>query len=786
MAELKRVYFVHHSHTDIGYTDAQEVIISRQVEFIKNALKIMRDEKNGGFKWNCETFFCVERFLEEATDSEKEEFFERVRQNRIGISGTYLNFTDLAGIEELRFKAQKAARVLKEHSLGLKSAMNADINGISMGQRDALIDAGVEFLFMNIHACHGKPPMWRNQIPFKWVSKDSSRELLVFSGEHYNLGNFMGFKPCGTDTYANGGPDDGFVAEFDRNMHEYYSECESDGYSYPFLISGISGVFSDNAPPNVDILRLCEGLNRLGKTEYKMVTLDELYEILKNELDFDALPRVSGDMNDWWASGIGSIPYAAKHYRAALRNFKRAKGIAPDITEKNPHLCEKTTEDLLLFAEHTFGHSASVSNPFETMVYELSARKIAYATNAFASSVTLLEKAKKSLGAKVDCYGVKGTVKAVCPGNTSGRYPVNFYIETPFGKSFEVKREDTGERMGIQCTPHPRGTLVTFIDEFEAKGTNLYGFNEIPSPKQSIAPYRSVFAGSDGVRDIINDEDKETFNLPYRLESERFKIEYSVGRGFTSFFDKAAKKELLNEGEYPLFTPVFELTKTNIIGDVAPRSRLGRNIRGTGSKRFVGKLISVDPWHSGTVFSEVKLGFELAGTRECAVILRLYKSLPRIEARLLIAKELPCGIESIFLPITPAGTLNTWLIKGSEAFKAGVDQLPGSCMDYYVSDDGAIADTENARYLIGTPDVPLLYAGRLEHHAIRLCDNRPENGKRPVYSWVMNNVWETNFSVDQSGCGEFLYTLMPCDIADSDKAFEKLESDNLGICTFAI
>ena len=43
MAELKRVYFVHHSHTDIGYTDAQEVIISLQVEFIKNALKINKN-----------------------------------------------------------------------------------------------------------------------------------------------------------------------------------------------------------------------------------------------------------------------------------------------------------------------------------------------------------------------------------------------------------------------------------------------------------------------------------------------------------------------------------------------------------------------------------------------------------------------------------------------------------------------------------------------------------------------------------------------------------------------
>ena len=136
----------------------QEVIISRQVEFIKNALKIMRDEKNSGFRWNCETFLC------RAFWSEDE--FRKKRVFRTGKAKpqeyrVHILVPDLAGIEELRFKAQKAARVLKEHSLVLKTAMNADINGISMGQRDALIDAGVEFLFMNIHACHGKPPMWR-------------------------------------------------------------------------------------------------------------------------------------------------------------------------------------------------------------------------------------------------------------------------------------------------------------------------------------------------------------------------------------------------------------------------------------------------------------------------------------------------------------------------------------------------------------------------------------------------------------------------------------------------
>ena len=47
--------------------------------------------------------------------------------------------------------------------------------------------------------------------------------------------------------------------------------------------------------------------------------------------------------------------------------------------------------------------------------------------------------------------------------------------------------------------------------------------------------------------------------------------------------------------------------------------------------------------------------------------------------------------------------------------------------------------------------------GEMESHPILLCDNKEENNKRPVYSWIMNNTWETNFKMDLSGFSEFRY-----------------------------
>ena len=69
--------------------------------------------------------------------------------------------------------------------------MIADINGISMGQRDALIENGVEFLYTNIHTHHGMYPLYQNQKPYFWENENGQR-LLVWNGEHYNLGNALG------------------------------------------------------------------------------------------------------------------------------------------------------------------------------------------------------------------------------------------------------------------------------------------------------------------------------------------------------------------------------------------------------------------------------------------------------------------------------------------------------------------------------------------------------------------------------------------------------------------
>ena len=87
---------------------------------------------------------------------------------RFGLSATYLNFCDLVDSRVLGHRLDAMCGLLRENDIRPATAMIADINGISMGQRDALLDHGIEFLYTNIHCHHGMYPLYQNQNAYWW------------------------------------------------------------------------------------------------------------------------------------------------------------------------------------------------------------------------------------------------------------------------------------------------------------------------------------------------------------------------------------------------------------------------------------------------------------------------------------------------------------------------------------------------------------------------------------------------------------------------------------------
>lgn len=775
--KIKTLYVVHHSHTDIGYTDLQEKVIDCQVDNLREAMRILQKPGNEAFRWNCETYFCVERFLETAQPQEQDAFFDFVRQGRIGISATYLNFCDLIPSDILFARIAEMRGKFKSQGIDVTTAMIADINGISMGQRNALLDNGIEFLFTNIHTHHGMYPLYQNQNAYWWENAQGKR-LLVWNGEHYNLGNALGIKPNRganfmTQSYIGGHQDTAAADALKTALDLYLKECEESNYPYDFIISSVSGVFSDNAPPNDEILRTIEAYHQLGTgIELRMVSLGELYQELSGKLG--DLPVYRGDLNDWWGNGVGSTPYTVKHFKEALRTYRLAGKLDPAVYEKYPALARQAQDNFLLYSEHTWGHSATVTDPYETMVINLDIRKHSYASKAHEAAAMLQNRAMMSRGGILRYYNTNGRVRAVFTGGRDAEAAVEFYIETMYLKALRVTCTD-GREMEIQLSAHPRGIRVSFTDTFRAGETKEYCYEEQAAPKEHINT-RHAFCGAERVRDIENDFDLETYRLPHELESDGFLIRYEVGAGFTELLNKRSGENLLAGTPHKFFTPLYE--RTALRHDAYEERRLiGRNIRGAHAELFAAKLQSVRIVERGPVFILAEFGFSLEGATHCALRLKLWRRLPRIEFALRTAKTLSTDVESMFMPIAlnlPESAL--WLKKGAEAFRPGIDQIPGTCMEYWMSDSGAAYCGKKGSVLVSTPDTALIYMGEMKSHAIRLCDNKEENNRRPAYSWIMNNTWETNFKMDLSGFGEFCYRLELTDATDPEACFTEMEN----------
>ena len=782
---IRTVYVVHHSHTDIGYTDLQERVIETQADYIRTVVSMMQEKENALFRWNCETLFCVEAFFREASEDEKRAFLELARDGRIGISANYLNFNDLIDCDVYRRRLHEWQEILP-----MRTAMMADINGISMGYRDAMLEEGVEFLFMNIHCHHGMYPLFQNQTAFRWES-GSGKSLLVWNGEHYNLGNVLGIKPNRSTNFMmqnhlgqTAQPTDP-VEALHENLDAYLTLCEREGYPYDFIITAVSGVFSDNAPPEVEILRNIQAYNERYASEpvrIQMVSLQELYALTAPKLQ--DVPVLRGDLNDWWANGVGSTPYAVKHYLEARRRLHLCERLDPDVYTHEPDLARMAEDNLLLYAEHTWGHSATVSNPYETMVTNLDIRKTSYASKAHEAASLMLTRIARRKGDVLRYYALNGAVRVCNPSRTGGLLPVEFYVESPILERAEI-RDASGNELTCQVSAHPRGRKITFMDRFAPGEEKTYEYRTLPAVNEKLNS-RKCYVGAERIRDIVNDYDPVTYRLAHEFENAFFRLEYRIHEGILSFRDKKNQVELTGRGTAPFFTPLYEVTpakeagRTILYADMEERRLLGRNIRGVHACLYTGVLENVLCEEHGPVFTVLRFCYTLPGTVRADVYVKLYEAIPRVDFTLQLGKTVSTDIESVFLPLTLNYPESRVAVRkgGKEAFLPGVDQLPGTGMEYTMTDDGIAFMHPGGTALISCYDAPLVYRGEMRHHPIRLCENRAEDNGWPVYSWIMNNTWETNFKMDLSGFGEYQYSLCLTDPREPEEAMDALREAN--------
>ncbi len=784
---MTKLCVIHHSHTDIGYTDLQSRIERRHVDFIRQALAIAKNtaDRRGpvfdGFVWTCESLWGTERFLAAASGDERERFACAVRDGSIGISASYLNFNELIGYELLLESFRRARDLGTELGVSVDSAMTADINGYGWGYPEAMLAGGVTNLFSCVHTHHGMYPLGRTQIPFWWETPSGGR-VLVWSGEHYHFGNELGLAPGAAASYLTKDECDAEMIHHDHwgvaelRIPRYLAGLRERGYELDIVPVMVSGLRTDNGPPSARIVDMIERWNAEHEDvcRIEMMSLSGFFaelraEIGKMEIE---LPTCRGDWPDWWSDGPGGNPTGTRLTREAQRRLRRVRALScvGDAgnrdragTQHDRELERRVIDDLLLYSEHTFSHSNAMSDPWHPLVSSISGRKQAYAASAHDAVIGLEDDELERLGAAGLAVGVPLRYTVINPFEyrVSGvaRLPVGHYEFNELGldRGGRVVDASSGETMRSQLAYAPMG------------GEYLVWLDLGPGERRELA----VEPGDGGDAGGRQSRGAGTGFL----ETGHVRIEWVPGDGVVRWMDRSTGADLLRaDRAHGAFTPVYEVTPMHGRGEACSvRGAMGLNRKGENVMRSAGCLIGEEARTVGPVVSSVTLDYGVAGASLFLLELAAYEDEPRVDVTVRLHKDSVWEPENVYLslPFCAGANEQLWLAKAGAvevgaAVRPRIDQIPGTLTDYYAVDDGfaLVSDGEGPGagggmgVAVAMPDCHLLQVGPLAFGE-RLLAGDPRLADDPcrLYAWLMNNFWETNFAASLGGFHEFRFSV---------------------------
>ncbi len=818
------VHLIHHTHTDVGYTDSQQTIARFHAEFLDQAISIARraadpagDPELRGFKWTNECHWSIEQWLARNPPERHSELLDVIRSGAIALSGTYLHYTELPDAQLLRSALSRSRAFCDRHDLPLDTALSADVNGFGWDYASALLDAGIRNFMTCVHSHHGIAPMGSRQLPFFWQTHDG-RELFVWNGEHYHLANALGLAPGAVLTYD-------FVDELRpafrtadtlpialKRLPRYLRQLEDDGYPYDFVPLHVSGAMTDNAPPSEAVIRFVHRWNAANAGDDGLITLrmGSPSEICRAARESSVpIPRHRGDWPDWWSDGVASIPAEVRLARTAARTRRWLGHLAgrpglPVPTAQESACMERVEQTLRLFTEHTFNHSDSIAAPWDINVKAIGGGKRALACAAWEASVEARHAAFARLGALPNLApheaGDRFFYKVVNPLADAVTDSVRLYLES---RDFDllplnpfVIDTRTGKQLPCRVSPAPRGVTCDVALSLNAGEEAVLELRTGTGAVRSLARRFTEVGIPDDIAN--NDTLAAAINGVRRVETPFLQIDFDDVAGITGWIDKASGASLLaSDRAHAPFCPVYEVTPVaGKTGEdmVFVRSRMGRNRKGADVRRIAGSLASVE-FHTVTEnWIPVTLHYSVEGVVWWRVRLDIWRNQPRVDVTLRLHKNSVWEPENLYaaLPFGPAGN-QLWLDKPGAPVRPWIDQLPDTLADWSCIQEGFCSCPKDGYtsipgLVVTTPDAPLLHYGPLAHGPRRVMGHPALNSETPMpYSWLMTNFWETNFDASLAGFHEFNFRVESgAHLATPAAAIARIHALNHGLIAFRV
>lgn len=723
------ISFIQHSHTDIGYTRSQTEILAEHLRYIDYALDYCDATdsypENAKFRWTCEASWPVDEYLKCRPASQIERLLRRIKEGRIEVTGMYFNFDELPDERTLAASLQAVGRI-REKGIGVRVAMQDDVNGIGWCMNDYFNGLGIKYLDMGTHGhraliCFDKPTMF-------WWESPSGNKILTFRAEHYMTGNTVLEMQSGD------------LNRFRNNLMIYLTSLASKGYPFNEMAIQHSGYLTDNSPPSTIASKLIKEWNETYVWPKLTTSTVETF-FSQMEKDHSAqFPVIRGAWPDWWTDGFGASARETAQSRLSSSSLTANEaglamasvaGIA--LPQDIGNSINQADNALLFYTEHTTGYSESVREPLSQPTMEQRALKESYAWEANRRTASIGEQTMGLLQSmfereKDPSLLVFNTLNWKRNGVAMVYIDHQIVPQGTIAGIFDSK----GNRMPVQAiSQRSDGTLWAVwtgsVPEFGYKKFSVKAIDE---------------AGQDS-------QAKEQTTL----ENKWYSIKTDPVRGaISSWFDKESGIELIDQaGKYKMGEFILE--------------KLGNRSQMESRKLDDFRRLPLDTvWFDSMTRGEIWNSIRFYGESETAVgprgfmfEIRLFNTEKRLDLAYSITKKTITDPESFYLafPFDLKEGKHFSEVPGG-VMEAGKDQIKGSSNDWNTVQDFAALRNSTSQIILGSPEVPLMQFGAINTGRYK-AGALPESTN--LYSWPMNNYWVTNFNADQRGGHSWTYYL---------------------------
>ncbi len=705
------IYLLHHTHLDIGYTHVQTEVEQMQWQYLEDAIELgekTKDYPEGArFKWLPEGLWAVDSYLKQASSEQEEQLIDAVRKGYIGLDALYGNeLTALPRPEELLELTGYARRLSKKYGLTIDSAMITDVPGYTWGLVPVLAHSGVKYLSIGPNFGHriGYTLSTWGDKPFYWESPSGKDKLLCWMAG-------MGYSWFHTGLN---------YTKIDRKLEatrifDYLKHLEDQAFPYD-MVQVRYNIGSDNGPCDPMLPDIVRAWNETyAYPKMVIASASEMFSEFEGRYG-DRLPTVRGDFTPYWEDGAASSARETTLNRAAAERLVQAQTLYAMLEPDDypVQAFHDAYREALLYDEHTWGSWNSISEPEGDFTKGQWQIKQAFAVEADKMSRTLLDKATQSMRVK------DGRIAAVEVFNTcSWRRSDVVVIPKDWnlagvsvrrnGSQIQSQHLSTGELAFVAaCVPAFGSACFTFHDEetktFEAR---------IHASDNMIS--------SDALQLVIDKKTGAIASLTYKGYKEDL-VDQTTGMGLNDYVYVEGRDPHSPQGINQVRIRVKEagpLIASLLIESNAPGcEKLSREVR------VVRKTVDIiDTLDKTNVYEQegVHIAFPF---------------------------NVPSGVMRMDIPFA--------------VVRPELDQLAGSCKNYFTVQRWVDVSNDDFGVTWVTPDAPLVEVGAITN------DPRSSIGwiktldpTTTLYSYVMNNYWETNYKASQSGEHTFRYSIRP-------------------------